>query len=174
MRVNLFAFAILAVAGLQSVANAQTIQWEPSPTIEKVGYFQDDKPDGPDIAALQETIEKLELRLREVEDDVQDRLEAVPDPKEAAEQADSFETRMSELEKSFEENSEAIAEVEDTLPNLLFHSHGKSEDAILWPDSPRLLGLSKLPRWIDSIGSRWRSTRPLPTSAACGSGSKAI
>ena len=122
MRVNLFAFAILAVAGLQVSASAQTIQWQPSPTIQKVGYFQDDEPD---VAALQETIEKLELRLREVEDDVEERLEAIgsADSDEAAKQADSFEKRMAELEKGFEQNSEALTDVEDTLPGLLFHGH---------------------------------------------------
>ena len=123
MRVNLFAFAVLAVAGLQGSANAQDIQWEPSPTIERVGYFQQDGKGEPDVAALQKTIERLELRLREVEDDVQERLEAAPDPEEVAEQADSFETRMAELEKSFESNEKAITKVEDTLPQLLFHSH---------------------------------------------------
>ncbi|MDB2687688.1 porin [Mariniblastus sp.] len=122
MRVNLFAFAVLAVAGLQVSAFAQTNQWQPSPTIEKVGYFQDDETD---VAALQKTIEKLELRLREVEDDVEERLEAVAeaDSGDAAKQADSFEKRMAELEEGFEENSEAITEVEDTLPSLLFHGH---------------------------------------------------
>jgi len=101
MRVNLFAFAILAVAGLQVSAKAQTTQWQPSSSIQKVGYFQDDKTD---VAELQETIKKLELRLREVEDDVEERLESAVDPSEAAEQADTFEKRMAELEKSFEEN----------------------------------------------------------------------
>ena len=123
MRVNLFAFAVLAVAGLQGSANAQDIQWEPSPTIKKVGYFQQDEPDEPDVAALQKTIEKLELRLREVEDDVQERLEAAPDPKDAADQADSFEKRMAELERSFEDNSEAIQDLGDTLPGLVYHGH---------------------------------------------------
>ena len=120
MRVNLFAFAILAVAGLQVSAKAQTTQWQPSSSIQKVGYFQDDKTD---VAELQETIKKLELRLREVEDDVEERLESAVDPSEAAEQADTFEKRMAELEKSFEENDEALSKVEGTLPQLLFHSH---------------------------------------------------
>ena len=85
MRVNLFAFAVLAVAGLQGSSNAQSIQWEPSPTVERVGYFQQDKSDGPDVLELQKTIEKLELRLREVEDDVEERLDSVaPDPEEGS------------------------------------------------------------------------------------------
>ena len=119
MRVNLFAFAILAVAGLQGSAKAQSFQ-EPAPTIQKVGYFQQDETD---VAALQETIEKLEIRLREVEDDVEERLEAAADPDEAAEQADSFEKRMAELEKGFEKSNKSLAKVQDTLPGLLFHGH---------------------------------------------------
>ena len=74
MRVNLFSYAVLAVAGFQGYVNAQTTQWQPSPSIQRVGFVQQE--DKPDVEALQATIEKLELRLREVEDDVQERLES--------------------------------------------------------------------------------------------------
>ena len=62
MRVNLFAYAVLAVIGLQSYSSGQTTQWQPSPNIRPAGFVQkeDDKPD---VEALQATIEKLELRL---------------------------------------------------------------------------------------------------------------
>ena len=123
MRVNLFAYAVLAVIGLQSYSSGQTTQWQPSPNIRPAGFVQkeDDKPD---VEALQATIEKLELRLREVEDDVQERLESATDVEDIEEQTDAFEKRMADLEKSFEKSNKSLEKVEDTLPNLLFHSHG--------------------------------------------------
>ena len=120
MRVNLFSYALLAVAGFQGYVNAQTTQWQPSPSIQRVGFVQEE--DKPDVEALQATIEKLELRLREVEDDVQERLEST-DVADIEEQTDAFEKRMADLEKSFEKSNESLEKVEDTLPNLLFHSH---------------------------------------------------
>ena len=123
MRVNLLTYAMLAVAGLQGYSNGQTTQWQqPSPSIQRVGFFQEE--DEPDVEALQETIKKLELRLREVEDDVQERLESATDVEDIEEQTDAFEKRMADLEKSFKKSNESLEKVEDTLPNLLFHSHG--------------------------------------------------
>jgi len=121
MRVNLFAFAVLAVAGIQGFANAQTIQKQPAPSIQPVGFQQEVK--GPDVEALQATIEKLELRLREVENDVEERLEST-NVTDSDDQSSAFEKRMADLEKSFEKSNKSLEKVEGTLPNLLFHSHG--------------------------------------------------
>ncbi len=122
MRVNLFAYALIGLLVLQSCSSAQAAeQSQPSPSVQRVGYFQDD--DESVVEALEETIEKLELRMREMEDDVQRHLETPDEYAGVKKQANAFEERMKSLEKSFEKSNESLEKVENTLPGLLFHSH---------------------------------------------------
>ena len=124
MRVNILTWAILSVVGLQSYAIGQSAEWQSVPNIKQVGFSNQKDDDAPDVEALQETIEKMQLRLRELENDVEKRLEPAKKA-DTSDQADAFEKRMAELEKSFEESTESLSKVQDTLPQLVFHSHKK-------------------------------------------------
>ena len=122
MRVNILTWAILSVVGLQSYAIGQSAEWQSVPNIKQVGFSNQKDDDAPDVEALQETIEKMQLRLRELENDVEKRLEPAKKA-DTSDQTDAFEKRMAELEKSFEKSTESLSKVEDTLPQLVFHSH---------------------------------------------------
>ena len=96
MRVNILTWAILSVVGLQSYAIGQSAEWQSVPNIKQVGFSNQKDDDASDVEALQETIEKMQLRLRELENDVEKRLEPAKKA-DTSDQADAFEKRMAEL-----------------------------------------------------------------------------
>ena len=139
-----FALPLLFAAGLTfSNCSAQTVskfgsQWT-SPNRIPVspaafGSFgsQDEDSENGDEAALtalteklSKQVERLELRLRELEHDVEDKIdEADAGDSEAFEETtEEFEERFEELEESLEDQGEAIDKVSGTIPGLVHHSH---------------------------------------------------
>lgn len=78
------------------------------------------------VADLEEKLKKMELRLRELEVDVEDNLSAQPEKEKKQEASDEeFGERLGKLEEAIEEQGEAVGDLEDTLPGMVYHSHKK-------------------------------------------------
>ena len=125
MRLDLFALAVLAVASIQIPIFGQTSGAFNTLPVRGASFSMQDG-DGPDekqtIEALEETIERLELRLTEVEDDVEKRI-ADQKKSELSEKADDLADRIADLEKSAKKSDKSMEKLQETLPGLLFHSH---------------------------------------------------
>jgi phosphate-selective porin OprO/OprP len=129
MRVKLVLAALLAISGIHGQASiAQTVgfQSEIEDTavgqIYPVGFTNQDEDDA--AAALEEKLEKWELRLQELEDDVEKKIDS--QKKAAAEKKDDskdFSERLKDLEEGFEKSQKSLGKVEDTLPGLMYHGH---------------------------------------------------
>ena len=117
-------FSLMLITLLSSVSNsAQARQYNTS----RVGYLQDDdtetREEKPNLD-LQEEIEKLEFRLRELEDDFVKQAESADESDEESEESDEeVGERVAELEDSLEDLSETVDDLDGTLPGLLYHSH---------------------------------------------------
>ena len=73
---------------------------------------------------LEQQLKRMELRLRELEHDIEEKLKSQPDAaKEAAEKNEEVDERLSELEESFEEQSDAVGKLEDSVPNFVVSGH---------------------------------------------------
>jgi phosphate-selective porin OprO/OprP len=83
-----------------------------------------DDADAESSDELREQLERMELRLRELENDLEDRL---GDYEEAADEAedsnDDVYKRLDELEESLEAQDKSIGKFKDTLPGLVYHGH---------------------------------------------------
>jgi len=121
-----FSLSILIGAGLLSNCLAQSGAYQNAlqfNQVAQVGYtVQEDEEVDPE--ELSKQIERLELRLRELENDVEKKLDTEPQEKEA-EEAEDFGARIARLEKGFQTQSAAIEKVEGNLPGLVYHSHGR-------------------------------------------------
>lgn len=126
MRLNLFAAAFLAIACFQLTAPGQTVRQSNPLPVRAAGYSFQDAESGPDaklIESMEETIKRLELRLTEVEDDVAKKV-ASQKPGKTQDKANDLAARIAELEKSAAKSDQTIDKLQETLPGLLFHSHG--------------------------------------------------
>ncbi len=83
-----------------------------------VGLFQDEEP----ASELTEQFERLELRLRELEDDVEEKLKSAGGDDGDAD-LEEFEERIAKLETGYEYQQESINDLDGTLPGLIYHSH---------------------------------------------------
>lgn len=82
--------------------------------------FVDDSP----TAGVEQQLKKLDLRLRELELDVERKIDSAPESKLVAEAAaDSTEKKIAELQKTIDKQSEAIGALEGKLPSLVQHRH---------------------------------------------------
>lgn len=112
-------FLVIGLAGPNGRSSAQ------QPVV--VSYTQDKDDDTraeKENVDLQQEIEKLELRLRELEDDFVEQKDAEEEQAEdTADTDDELGERVAELEDSFESLSETVDDVDGTLPGLLYHSH---------------------------------------------------
>ncbi len=80
--------------------------------------FQDEQE-----TSLAEEFKKFNLRLTELENDVEEKLRS-DEEKAASDDAEKMEERVAKLEESVEEQGEDLENLDGkTLPNLLYHSH---------------------------------------------------
>jgi len=93
----------------------------------RVGYLQDDDTETREEQPnrdLQQEIEKLEFRLRELEDDFDQQQQSGEEDNEQAEPEDDYGDRFAELEKSLDSLTESVDDLDGALPGLVYHSHG--------------------------------------------------
>jgi phosphate-selective porin OprO/OprP len=82
---------------------------------------EDEKPS---TADLQEQLKRMELRLRELETDVEKKIESDPEDEKAETKEDeAIASRLSSLEESSEAQAEAIDKIDGVLPGLTYHGH---------------------------------------------------
>ncbi len=75
-------------------------------------------------AKLQEQLERMQLRLEELENDVEKKLDSQPNAKEKVETSDrEADKRIEKLEKDFEKQSKAVDKLEDAVPGFVVHGH---------------------------------------------------
>ena len=81
------------------------------------------------IEMLREQLKRMELRLEELENDVEKKVakasESSEEAEEAAEAAEDVDKRLKELEKGFEEQGESIEKIDSTIPGLVHSGHKK-------------------------------------------------
>lgn len=82
--------------------------------------FQQDKQDGLSTQELEELVKRMGLRLAELENDVQKKIESQP---EAAAADKAIGERVANLEKGLESTEKSVGKLEDTLPGLVYHGH---------------------------------------------------
>jgi len=125
------AIALLATGTLCSAAFGQQPLFQPRVQANfnstPVSYERQDEEDdaGKDpTAALQEQIKRMELRLRELENDVEKKLDDQPVAKANDKKVDQELTaRLAKLEKGFEKQTKAVGDLEDLSPGLIYHNH---------------------------------------------------
>ncbi len=110
----------------QTYTNTPT--YAPSNSAMPVSYRSQDDEDKDPTAALMEQIKRMELRLRELEDDVENKLDepAASSKSESGddEKADKEITeRLAKLEKGFESQDKSIGKLEELPNQILHHSH---------------------------------------------------
>jgi phosphate-selective porin OprO/OprP len=103
---------------------------EPTPIMggaQVVTYLlQDEAPIVDASDKLDEEFRKMELRLRELEFDVEKRLKSDDESFAEASQTDQILlNRISHLEQRLEQQSEAVDKIETTIPGLVYTGHGK-------------------------------------------------
>lgn len=127
-----FNLALIAVALLILSPNVQSTalgQISPeiieSTNVYQASFSQDDGGDDADVTEeLKEQIERLELRLRELEDDVEKKIESVSEEEDEEEEEESeLDKRIAKLEKSYEKQDKAISKIDSGLAGMLFHGH---------------------------------------------------
>lgn len=118
----MFARFLLAVVAALLLSTSALGQWTQSDDDQVViaGFFQDqEKPSG-----LQADFDKLDLRLRELEDDVENRLRAQDKESNASEASNKeLNERLARLEKGLAEQQQATEKLDATLPNLVYNGH---------------------------------------------------
>ena len=93
----------------------------PSAYITTLPFVDDDEEKSEEIS---ERLARLDLRLRELENDLADRLEAYEEQAdEAADSDDDVYDRLDELEAAIKTQDKSIGKFNDTLPGLVYHSH---------------------------------------------------
>ena len=120
----LTAGALCSSAFCSSTLGQQTLQ-QNSFNAAPVSYVSQQETDAKDATVdLEAQIKKMELRLRELENDVEKKLQEEPEADKKAEQEDKELTeRMAELEKVFDEQAVAVGKLEDQSSSLVYHSH---------------------------------------------------
>ena len=104
-------------------------QWaQPDEQVVGAGFFQDqEKP-----SQLANDFNLLDLHLRELEDDVENRLRARDQEGEASEKSkEELEERLAKLEKALEEQQQATEELDGTLPSIVYHGHKKPKMTLI-------------------------------------------
>ncbi|MFK7765975.1 MAG: OprO/OprP family phosphate-selective porin [Mariniblastus sp.] len=117
------ALSVLVVTGvLCSGVQGQTFQ-QRSSAYSPVSYkSQDDEKDP--TAALQEQIKKMELRLRELENDVEKKIDTQPKSAKSDTKTDKeMAERLAKLEKGVESQGKSLDKLEDLPGQILFHGH---------------------------------------------------
>jgi phosphate-selective porin OprO/OprP len=117
--------AMFAAVTFVNSAEAQLTEVLDHSKVVGAGFFQDNDVDKDVKSTLDEEFKKLDLRLRELENDVADKLKAA---KESDGESDSedLEERLAKLEKSFEKSNDAIADNKDAFKGYLRVGHGAS------------------------------------------------
>ena len=78
------------------------------------------------IALLKEQLKRMELRLEELENDVEKKVaKTSSSSKESAKTSEDVDKRLKELEKGFEEQGESIEKIDSTIPGLVHSGHKK-------------------------------------------------
>lgn len=74
--------------------------------------------------SLAETVARLELRIRELENDFVDRSERWDEAsEESGEQSEEFGERLDDIEETIEDQDKSIEKFTDALPGIVFHGH---------------------------------------------------
>ena len=78
------------------------------------------------IALLKEQLKRMELRLEELENDVEKKVaKTSSSSKDSAKASEDVDKRLKELEKGFEEQGESIEKIDSTIPGLVHSGHKK-------------------------------------------------
>lgn len=82
--------------------------------------------DAETIQALRAQLKRMELRLEELENDVEKNVTKASESSESSEEAaEDVDKRLKELEEGFEEQGEAIEKIDSTIPGLVHAGHKK-------------------------------------------------
>jgi phosphate-selective porin OprO/OprP len=125
-----FAVSALIVAGtlytaiLSSTAQAQQSTYlTTAPRVAAVS-LQDDDSEAATNEKLQEQLRRLQVRLEELENDVEQKLDSQPQAREqAASSNEAVGERLEQLEESFEKQTKAVGKLEDAVPGFVVHGH---------------------------------------------------
>ncbi len=117
----------VGVLALSSQIHAQLLPQNFSDhDIMPVGYsspLQDEKS-----VDLEAQVRRMELRLRELEQDVQQKIQAQPESdQKLSESNQQLTERLGKLEQTSEQHSTSVKNIENTLPNMVFHDHGSPQ-----------------------------------------------
>ncbi len=120
---------ILSVLGLAICIGTSVLAQEPFTShqpilVSSAAFSLRDQDTDKSELSLEEQLRLMELRLRELEQDVAGKIEAQPAAKKEQEESEEgVEKRLSKLEETVEEQGEAVEGLEGDASGLLFHSH---------------------------------------------------
>ena len=124
----LLAAGTLCSGSLCSTTHGQQPIYQNSPpTVARVARFtlQDEAKQTDDATAkLQEQLERMQLRLEELENDVEKKLDSQPNEQEKARLENlGVDGRIERLEKGFEKQAKSVNKLEDAVPGFVVHGH---------------------------------------------------
>ncbi len=96
---------------------------QPSQFVSASFFRQDNQQQATEKSDLQQEFEKLELRLRELEDDFEKKSKA--EKTIDGEGEEKLEGQVAELEEKVDDVGESVGKIEETLPSLVYGSHKK-------------------------------------------------
>ncbi|MEL7496783.1 MAG: porin [Planctomycetota bacterium] len=119
MRLSLTTLIALFLSGGTALGQTAFPTQAGSPqAVTPVRYSMQDKDDQ---QSAEEKLKRMELRLRELENDVTRIIESSNSNSSTNDQ--SLQAKIESLEETLGKQEEAIDKIDSTLPNLLFHSH---------------------------------------------------
>ena len=101
---------------------------QPSQFVSASFFQQDNQQQVTEKSDLQQEFEKLEFRLRELEDDFEKKIKAEAETDGADDE--KLEGQVAKLEEKVDEVGESVGKIEGTLPSLVYSGHKKPKMAL--------------------------------------------
>ena len=118
----IFCFGIFPTLAMAQTSPDQNPYYQSG--VASASYNRQDRQQDATTQNLIQTIERMELRLRELEQDGQNEVDSQPDAKEQADDSTkNVAERLEELEEGFEKQGEAVEKLEDAVPGFVVHGH---------------------------------------------------
>ena len=122
---------VLLIACNSTVAKQVVDTSQRNLQVSQVNYTSSAQKDDPESGGsadsaeeLQKKLALMEIRLRELEQDVEKKLKDQPqEEKKKSNDGDKIQERLEEMEETLANQGEAVKEIEDTLPGMLYHGH---------------------------------------------------
>lgn len=91
--------------------------------VRPASFTFQDQEDGASADDYADQIKRLEMRLRELEDDIDKKLAAQSGSALGDAAGGDLGSRLTDLENNFETQGKSLSKVKDSLPGMLFHGH---------------------------------------------------